>query len=515
MKSKCLILISIITILLVSCKIVEGEETANQDSPKKNIIEEESIADDAENIIQLFIDDYSGLYTEANTSSVALEGLYQLDFNIVSEDYLIDGNINKSIIFDGTPAANNIYHADRMDNEILKIEGVDGYYYSIYGDRLIVRMNDYDKEKDIVFVIDTNTFEVLFTYIGDEFRASNDSALNYILIGEKTNEELYEITLYNINGNIEYKTINSRFFGNLSPDGYQAVSINYENQSIDIVDIITGQIVKSEEYPRGNISISQWHISNKIIFNIDDKAYVYDIERDVISLIRDNMYFAQLTPDGKYLVYAETVQYAHESVMRICIKSQIDSSIVSVGNFFSFDGIEYSIYPYSLKMLRTNYFQSSGVYGFNAENDYIYFPTASRFLDSNMNYAPANIMDGDIETAWCYSRDSDYQDWIKIVNVCSDGYKYQSSQFSIESLDIVNGYAKSSETYYNNARIKSLTIMFSDGSTKNFELEDGIIDYQTIELGDRIFTDFIVITVDEVYDGEFYDDICCSELIIH
>jgi hypothetical protein len=130
---------------------------------------------------------------------------------------------------------------------------------------------------------------------------------------------------------------------------------------------------------------------------------------------------------------------------------------------------------------------------------------ASSVLTENTGSHPAgNAIDKNLSTAWVEGAQGDgVGEWIKLSG---------TSKQSLSGLRIINGYSKSNDLYNKNNRVKKIRIELSDGSVFEKNLSDGIMNSQTINLDRQIKTDFVKITILEVYRGSQYSDTCISEI---
>ena len=133
---------------------------------------------------------------------------------------------------------------------------------------------------------------------------------------------------------------------------------------------------------------------------------------------------------------------------------------------------------------------------------------ASSFLDKDgdITYYPDNVMDDDISTAWVEGEDGNGEgEWIRIP-ADSDG--------EISAVRIVNGYQKSEEAYYKNNRVKEAELIFDDGSSEFAALADEFNKSQVIILSEPKNTDYILLKIKSVYEGDEWQDTCISELSV-
>lgn len=120
-------------------------------------------------------------------------------------------------------------------------------------------------------------------------------------------------------------------------------------------------------------------------------------------------------------------------------------------------------------------------------------------------YNPERAFDFNRETAWVEGVSGDgIGEWIAVQS---------EHEQPLSGIEILNGFAKSRQTYFNNNRVKKILIEFSDGTSINAELEDGSdMELQVIEFGREIITGSLKLTVLDIYPGEKYKDTCISEI---
>lgn len=152
--------------------------------------------------------------------------------------------------------------------------------------------------------------------------------------------------------------------------------------------------------------------------------------------------------------------------------------------------------------------------------------TASSTLKGS--YSPRNVLDDDFSTAWVEGAPDDgVGEWIELTFDELDGLAY---------IGIVNGYAKSKELYYANARIKRAKVAihyrYENGEQQVSEYEHDCKDIPWSEYDYDTFISMVTtleecgegyigrpvsrirITVMDVYPGTKYDDLCISEVFI-
>lgn len=123
------------------------------------------------------------------------------------------------------------------------------------------------------------------------------------------------------------------------------------------------------------------------------------------------------------------------------------------------------------------------------------------------SYQVTNLYDSNLSTAWAEGSSSNGVN--ESITVWLD------KEQMVSAISLLNGYGKSEDLYYKNCRIKSAQLTFSDGSTTDVSFSDGIIDKEQKVSFDAVSTEFVKITVKEVFSGSKYTDLCVSEVGIY
>lgn len=130
--------------------------------------------------------------------------------------------------------------------------------------------------------------------------------------------------------------------------------------------------------------------------------------------------------------------------------------------------------------------------------------TASSYLsEKNIKHVPDLIMDGDTTTAWVEGVDGNGEGE-SITFTFGDLY-------AVSDIKIWNGYQKSEDLYYKNARPAELELEFSDGSTERISLQDTSSGFQEFAL-ERHVTSYVKLKIISTYEGSKYEDTVISEI---
>ena len=138
------------------------------------------------------------------------------------------------------------------------------------------------------------------------------------------------------------------------------------------------------------------------------------------------------------------------------------------------------------------------------------------------SYPLANMLDGDPRTAWVFNKKLSYKPAPGDVHRHGQGTELRlctddGRAVSIDGIGIINGYAKSTETYRKNNRIREITVDTRDGNPNGkgvttIPLED-MSGLQKFALPPTA-TARIAITFTAVDPGPA-DDLCVSELVLY
>ena len=136
--------------------------------------------------------------------------------------------------------------------------------------------------------------------------------------------------------------------------------------------------------------------------------------------------------------------------------------------------------------------------------------SASSVLEENLaRYGAMNTIDNNSQTAWAEGAEGyGIDEWIQIER---DGL------VDIYGILIENGYHKSGETYYNNGKLKKFRLDFSQDRYIYYEVDENKTDPYYIRLFfDRpVSTDFIRLTILDVFEGSKYEDTCITDIVAY
>ena len=104
--------------------------------------------------------------------------------------------------------------------------------------------------------------------------------------------------------------------------------------------------------------------------------------------------------------------------------------------------------------------------------------------------------------------------WVEGVSGTGEGefvcFELDGS-YTINGIKIWNGYQKSEDLYYKNARPQKLEVEFSDGTSERLKLQDNVDGSQTFYFDGRI-TSYVKISILSTYKGSKYEDTVMSEI---
>lgn len=129
--------------------------------------------------------------------------------------------------------------------------------------------------------------------------------------------------------------------------------------------------------------------------------------------------------------------------------------------------------------------------------------TASSQLadDSDGSYAPANMLDGLVDSMWCEGTDEDGT---------NESITFQlAGNEQISSLQVINGMGTGLPYWMKNNRASAATLEFSDGTTQQITLKNTML-LQKVDFA-PVTTSSVKVTFTAVVKGKEYNDLCISE----
>ena len=119
-------------------------------------------------------------------------------------------------------------------------------------------------------------------------------------------------------------------------------------------------------------------------------------------------------------------------------------------------------------------------------------------------HVPENTIDGSYRTAWVENASGDgIGEWIKLSF---------DRTYTINGIEISNGYKKSADLYAKNNRPRQVRLHFSDGSYQDYDLADTFEGAQRLTFPEPVTTNSVMIELLSVYSGSKYQDTCITEL---
>jgi len=109
------------------------------------------------------------------------------------------------------------------------------------------------------------------------------------------------------------------------------------------------------------------------------------------------------------------------------------------------------------------------------------------------SYDPSYAVDYDYTTAWCEGVPGPgVGEWIELR---------AASKQRVDKITLTNGYAKSSDVYSGNNRVKTCTITGEGGFEMQVPLKDGYMWPQGITLKEPVYTSWLRFTITDIYPG--------------
>lgn len=255
------------------------------------------------------------------------------------------------------------------------------------------------------------------------------------------------------------------------------------------LQIILGQLLNNHELTQKKIYLQEWASYDK---NNDwvtslTRFCAGDLKLDALTSIvpKENLTTA-ITYAGLSLEVSGEIAKARELYTQVLAEKSNKIEALLAANRMGL---------LALKMIYTT---ESGLTGLS--NVYAVKVSSAKLEDARL-YSASNLIDGDPKTAWVpVSNKSGIGEWVEFSF---------DDPMQVNSLLITNGYAKSTESFIRNNRIKTATLEFSDGSKSIITLQD-TSKPQTIAIRKKTRT--IRLIIDAVYRGTMYDDTCLSDV---
>ena len=132
---------------------------------------------------------------------------------------------------------------------------------------------------------------------------------------------------------------------------------------------------------------------------------------------------------------------------------------------------------------------------------------ASSILNPQLgnSYGVQHLFAGNGTTAWVEGKNGQgVGEWVVVE---FDGQRL------IKGFEIHNGYQKNPDIYYKNSRVRRLRVVFSNGESRTFTLQDQF-GAQALSLDRPIRAYWAQFIIDEVYPGSKYTDTALSRLLL-
>jgi hypothetical protein len=132
---------------------------------------------------------------------------------------------------------------------------------------------------------------------------------------------------------------------------------------------------------------------------------------------------------------------------------------------------------------------------------------ASSILNPQLgnSYGVQHLFAGNGTTAWVEGKNGQgVGEWVVVE---FDGQRL------IKGFEVLNGYQKNPDIYYKNSRVRRLRVVFSNGESRTFTLQDQF-GAQALSLGRPVRAYWAQFVIDDVYPGSKYTDTALSRLLL-
>lgn len=279
--------------------------------------------------------------------------------------------------------------------------------------------------------------------------------------------------------------------GEISPNG-RKLAFQDGRSGIVIFDLVKNQIYdRIEPGQDSDVTINQWFGDDQIMYTINKTTYLSNSKQGHMGMNGKEIGVFKSTPifspDGTMVYYTDESNTLHHLDLN-SEKKQTASTVYHRIGYTSLPQqwikttIDYKKYKQSVPIARIS--------------------ASSTLSDINgISYNAENLVDGRYNTCWCENTQGNGEG----EAITIDFGELQE----IRGIDIVNGLAKSKQSYKDNSRVKKLKLEFSDGSSTIVEPW-----FAQMVFDNNIKSTFVKITILEVESGEKYEDTCMTEIRI-
>lgn len=405
------------------------------------------------------------------------------------------------------------------------------------GKRVLLAHNHYlvDGGDTILEVYDLEQQKTLYQYNAGKYRYDFDSMstspnMEYLLLPTGKDHLLH----VDVNNNKETK-IYTFPNGLISPDGTKIAARKWGTEPgkivVQIRDAFTGK--PQEEFmfetDYNALYLTQWHSSGKILFYTYEGSFYYDLNTKKIVQVGSYYYEPYMSPDGRYVAYRRdqdvdgiglyvgTLWLYKDRGYKdgLYVKDLVTGELIQVAQMLYNDFQSYCMKP--LQWIRTDKDFDKLANRYIVSSD----PGVKLAARSSLFTNSGSVIDNDVSTR---GPESQYYtctagDWVQIYKlrqvklpVSEEGLaKYDCSTLytepmKLKGIKIINGYAKSAQTYREYSRARKVQVIFSNGSSYTFDLKNNTTGFQTLNFGKVVETRDVTIKILSVYPGTKYAD---------
>lgn len=144
-------------------------------------------------------------------------------------------------------------------------------------------------------------------------------------------------------------------------------------------------------------------------------------------------------------------------------------------------------------------------------------------------YSSSNLFDNKLDTAWVEgANEGGIGEWVKI-KIEAEKDSPTTTPFSITKIGIIPGYAKSTDSWENNNRVKTLLVIIHSPPPLSIPKNEWVVyrlilkDVNMLQVFDlpeetRVSNEPMIknvwIRIESIYKGKKYDDTCISEMVL-
>ncbi|MBO5144296.1 MAG: VWA domain-containing protein [Lachnospiraceae bacterium] len=320
-------------------------------------------------------------------------------------------------------------------------------------------------------------YDVSLTVFDDRWETLVDYTSNIQAVSNELNN------LYTGGGTALYDTLENSLYQAINQQGQKYI-LAFTDGEDNSSSITKDELISLANY---------YHVPIYIIMEMNQAYWTQDMEE--IARESGGEFYAISSIDELYDLYYDIFQFQENLYSFRYTTEQADSEcgIRVVYNSKQYNGESESKFI-SQKPMKRERVSNSAIMEIEASS-------------SRQGYPLENAFDSDDDTMWAEGvRGNGIGEYIRIS---------LDEAHELNGISIRNGNRNNSDDYEKYGRIKIIQVTFSDGSQRQFELDDNYYEPCQVNFINPVRTDSLKIEILDVYEGTTYQDTCIAGISIN